>query len=137
MATALPQAALSAGAALEFASSSVATFLCSGISTPTMVLTNRIMAGNYPNLVSAVTTISQKSGFMGFYAGWWPGLVQKVPSYGLNWVFFQQFKDLHFRISQRMPSDSENFWIACASAACTCTIMIPMDRCVRDSLRFC
>jgi Mitochondrial carrier protein len=58
---------------------------------------NSIMAGIYPNLATAVRTISKAEGVAGFYAGWGPNLAQKIPSYGLTWVFFQQFKEAHKR----------------------------------------
>ena len=32
------------------------------------------------------------SGIKGFYKGWCPALVQKIPSYALTWMFFQQIK---------------------------------------------
>ena len=31
-------------------------------------------------------------GIGGFYRGWFPALVQKIPSYALTWMFFQQLK---------------------------------------------
>lgn len=76
-----------------------------------MVLTNRIMAGMYPNLLTGFRSVVRESGIKGFYAGWWPGLVQKIPSYGLTWVLFQQVKDLHYTITKRLPTNSENFWL--------------------------
>ncbi|CAM9151879.1 unnamed protein product [Ectocarpus sp. 13 AM-2016] len=117
----------SASFLLDFASCSAATALCSVMSTPQMVLTNRIMAGVYPNLWTGVRSIIQEKGARGFYAGWWPGLVQKIPSYGLTWVLFQQVKDLHYRMAKRLPSNTENFWLGCIAAAGSVTIMIPMD----------
>ncbi|CAM9257909.1 unnamed protein product [Ectocarpus fasciculatus] len=117
----------SASFLLDFASCSAATALCSVMSTPQMVLTNRIMAGVYPNLWTGVGSIIREKGVRGFYAGWWPGLVQKIPSYGLTWVLFQQVKDLHYRMAKRLPSNTENFWLGCIAAAGSVTIMIPMD----------
>ncbi|CAM9271889.1 unnamed protein product [Choristocarpus tenellus] len=112
---------------LDFLSCSAATTFCSIMSTPQMVLINRIMAGVYPDIGTGIQSIVKESGLKGFYAGWWPGLVQKIPSYGLTWVFFQQFKDLHFKIMQRLPSNTENFWLGSAAAAGSVTVMIPMD----------
>lgn len=117
----------SASFLLDFASCSAATALCSIMSTPQMVLTNRIMAGVYPNLVTGVRSVIKDKGVLGFYAGWWPGLVQKIPSYGLTWVLFQQVKDLHYKLANRLPSNTENFWLGCMAAAGSVTIMIPMD----------
>lgn len=34
----------------------------------------------------------QTLGWSGFYIGWFPALVQKIPSYALTWMFFQQLK---------------------------------------------
>jgi hypothetical protein len=39
-----------------------------------------------------VRTVLQKDGVRGLYAGWFAALAQKIPSYGLTWVFFQQLK---------------------------------------------
>lgn len=69
------------------------------------------MAGVYPNLGTGLRSIIREQGTRGFYVGWWPGLVQKIPSYGLTWVLFQQVKDLHYRVMQRLPTNSENFWL--------------------------
>ncbi|CAM9202133.1 unnamed protein product [Discosporangium mesarthrocarpum] len=112
---------------LDFLSSSTATTFCSLMSTPQMVLTNRIMAGVYPNLRVGVSSVLKEDGIRGFYSGWWPGLVQKIPSYGLTWVFFQQAKDLHYRIVKRLPTNTENFWLGSVAAAGSVTVMIPMD----------
>lgn len=122
-----PLAAVGASAAFDFASSSVATILCSVANTPQMVLTNRIMAGVYPNLVSGVRSVIKESGMKGFYAGWFPGLIQKIPSYGLTWMFFQQAKDCHYHFAKRIPTASEDFWLGCFAAALSVTVMIPMD----------
>lgn len=56
--------------------------VCSVISTPQMVLTDRLMAGVYPSLSVAIRSIIAQEGFKGFYSGWWPALAQKIPSYG-------------------------------------------------------
>ena len=50
------------------------------------------MAGVYPNLNEALKSIMKADGFMGFYAGWLPALAQKIPSYGLTWMLFQQVR---------------------------------------------
>ena len=74
------------GPALDFLSSAISTICCSVVSTPQMMITDNIMAGNYNNLVDAVKGLSsQGNGVQGFYArGWWPGLVGKIPSYVSN-----------------------------------------------------
>lgn len=69
------------------------------------------MAGVYPNLFTGVRSVIRETGVKGFYAGWWPGLVQKIPSYGLTWVLFQQVKDLHYKMAKRLPTNGENFWL--------------------------
>jgi hypothetical protein len=33
-------------------------------------------------------------GVGGFYLGWFPALVQKIPSYALTWMMFQQLKQV-------------------------------------------
>eukprot|EP00904_Undaria_pinnatifida_P012332 jgi/Undpi1/8229/HiC_scaffold_25.g10699.m1 len=116
-----------AGPVLDFVSSSVATLVCSVVSTPQMVLTDRIMAGMYPNLISGVREISRTEGLKGFYTGWSANVAQKIPSYGLTWVFFQQFKRLHRKATDRPPTNTENFVLGAAAAGATVCIMIPMD----------
>ena len=64
---------------LDFLSSCVSTFICSVISTPQMVITDRIMAGIYPNFFAGVYTLYNKEGIAGFYTGWLPSIVQKIP----------------------------------------------------------
>lgn len=72
----------------DFTSSAVSTIICSVISTPQMVLTDRLMAGVYPTFPVAVASILQQEGFFGFYRGWWPALAQKIPSYGYVFHYF-------------------------------------------------
>jgi len=71
----------SIGPALDFTSSAISTICCSVVSTPQMMVTDNIMAGNYPNLPAAVAGLYMNGGVMGFYGGWFPGLVGKIPSY--------------------------------------------------------
>jgi hypothetical protein len=66
----------------DFTSSTISTVICSIVSTPQMVLTDRLMAGIYPSFPVAVSKILQTEGLRGFYRGWWPALAQKIPSYG-------------------------------------------------------
>ena len=66
---------------LDFLSSAVSTVCCSVVSTPQMMITDNIMAGNYNNLPAAVKGLASEGGLSGFYRGWWPGVVGKIPSY--------------------------------------------------------
>lgn len=117
----------SLGPALDFMSSAISTITCSVVSTPQMMITDNIMAGNYPSLVGAVKGLARDRGIAGFYSGWWPGLVGKIPSYALTWTFFQQFKVAHRQLTKRQPRNYENSIMGCLSSAITVTIMIPMD----------
>lgn len=67
----------------DFAASTISTVFCSIVSTPQMVLTDRLMAGVYPTSIDALKSILSTEGIAGFYTGWWPALAQKIPSYGL------------------------------------------------------
>ena len=69
------------GPGLDFLSSCISTVCCSIVSTPQMMITDNIMAGIYPNLISAANGLLSKKGILGFYSGWWPGLAGKIPSY--------------------------------------------------------
>ena len=61
-----------------------------------MVLTDQIMAGVYSNFFTAIWSIAKEEGILGFYKGWFPALAQKIPSYALTWMFFQQFKAVNY-----------------------------------------
>ena len=69
------------GPLMDFASSAVSTVCCSVISTPQMMVVDNIMAGTYSNLGTAFSGLGREKGILGFYAGWWPGLAGKIPSY--------------------------------------------------------
>jgi Mitochondrial carrier protein len=71
----------SIGPALDFTSSAISTICCSVVSTPQMMITDNIMAGNYPDLAAAVSGLYKNGGVIGFYGGWFPGIVGKIPSY--------------------------------------------------------
>jgi len=71
----------SLGPALDFASSAISTICCSIVSTPQMMITDNIMAGNYPNLPSAISGLYKNGGVVGFYRGWFAGIAGKIPSY--------------------------------------------------------
>jgi solute carrier family 25 S-adenosylmethionine transporter 26 len=72
--------------------------------------------------------------------------MQKIPSYGLTWMFFQQLKrvcksidarlrftlllrclQLHKRVLKRDISDFENVAIGCIASAAAVCVMIPVD----------
>lgn len=115
------------GPGLDFVSSAISTVACSVVSTPQMMITDNIMAGNYPNMPAAIKGLASQHGVRGFYAGWWPGLVGKIPSYALTWTFFQQLKRLRDRVSHRPATDIENSVMGCLASGTTVCIMIPMD----------
>mmetsp|Transcript_39216 Transcript_39216/g.94846 ORF Transcript_39216/g.94846 Transcript_39216/m.94846 type:complete len:444 (+) Transcript_39216:140-1471(+) len=115
------------GPGLDFLSSAVSTICCSIVSTPQMMITDNIMAGNYPALWPACVGLYRKEGVMGFYSGWWPGLAGKIPSYALTWTFFQQIKDFRNMISDRQAKNHENAFMGCMASALTVCIMMPMD----------
>jgi hypothetical protein len=115
------------GPGLDFMSSAISTITCSIVSTPQMMITDNIMAGNYPTLGSAIKGLAAQGGIGAFYRGWWPGLVGKIPSYALTWTFFQQLKLARDRMSDRRATDAENSVMGCIASATTVCIMIPMD----------
>ena len=112
---------------LDFLSSAVSTFICSIISTPQMVLTDRIMGGVYENFFDACYKIAKDEGIRGFYLGWLPALMQKIPSYALTWMFFQQLKQSFLIFVGRVGTTFENTLLGSAAAAFACCVMIPID----------
>ena len=111
----------------DFTASAISTIVCSIVSTPQMVLTDRLMAGVYPNFPAAVSQIFKQEGLRGYYAGWRSGLAQKIPSYGLTWMFFQQLKRAHETLFDSKPNAETNFFLGALAAAGGVTVMIPMD----------
>jgi len=111
----------------DFVCSSISTIVCSVVSTPQMVITDRLMAGIYPSFPVAVRSILRQEGVGGFYSGWFPALVQKIPSYGLTWMFFQQMKRKYSEMFRREPTSDANFGLGAAAAAAAVCVMIPMD----------
>ena len=101
--------------------------MCSVISTPQMVLSDRLMAGVYPSFKEALTQIWKTEGLIGFYAGWRPALAQKIPSYGLTWVVFQSLKRTYEKIFDKPPNGDISFFLGAVAATVSVVIMIPMD----------
>jgi hypothetical protein len=112
---------------LDFSSSCVSTLICSIVSTPQMVITDRIMAKVYPNFFEAILRIWKSEGIVGFYAGWLPAIVQKIPSYALTWMLFQQLKLVFMSYKGRKGTAFENTCLGSVAAAGACCIMIPID----------
>jgi len=115
------------GPGLDFVSSCISTICCSVVSTPQMMISDNIMAGNYPHLIAATKGLYRDHGIGGFYSGWFPGLAGKIPSYALTWTLFQQFKEAHRSIYKRDANDVENSIMGCVASATTVCIMIPLD----------
>lgn len=111
----------------DFMCSTISTIICSIVSTPQMVITDRLMAGVYPNFPAALNSIFKKDGLFGFYSGWWPALAQKIPSYGLTWMFFQQFKRKYEEWMGEPPNGDTSFILGALAAAGGVCVMIPMD----------
>jgi len=111
----------------DLTSSIVSTCICSIISTPQMVITDRLMANQYPSLPSAVSSIIRSEGLKGFYRGWWAALAQKIPSYGLTWVLFQQLKRGYESFSGEKATGRASFVMGALAAAGGTTVMNPMD----------
>ena len=85
------------------------------------------MAGMYPSFPAAMKSIIRSDGVRGFYTGWWPALAQKIPSYGLTWMFFQQLKRLHESLLGTSPSGEVSFGLGAFASATAVAFMIPMD----------
>mmetsp|Transcript_11135 Transcript_11135/g.17420 ORF Transcript_11135/g.17420 Transcript_11135/m.17420 type:complete len:398 (-) Transcript_11135:152-1345(-) len=123
----VPNAGWAAGPLFDFMASTVSTTICSVVSTPQMVITDRLMAGRYPHLGAAVASIARTEGLRGFYNGWFTALAQKIPSYGLTWVLYQGAKDWHRGLVGREATDAENFGLGAFAAGATVCLMIPLD----------
>jgi solute carrier family 25 S-adenosylmethionine transporter 26 len=113
---------------LDIVSSITSSVMCSVVFVPHMTIMENIMAGNYPNLPTAVAGLYRRRGVMAFYAGWWPILLARLPAYALTWAFFQQMKKTRDRVvTSRSATDVENTAMGCLASAASVCIMIPMD----------
>jgi hypothetical protein len=92
-----------------------------------MVITDRIMAGVYNNFLHAIRSIYANEGIGGFYLGWLPAIMQKIPSYSLTWMFFQQLKHVFSVIFSRAGTSLENTMLGSLAAAGACCVMMPLD----------
>ena len=121
----------STAASLDFCSSVASTLAASIVSVPQMVLMDNLMAGVYPNLPTAVSTLYQSQGGVGaFYQNWKPHLMGKIPAYALTWVFFQQLKRAHAKLHQhhpRPPTALENTCMGFLASAASVCIMMPVE----------
>ncbi|RYG68212.1 solute carrier family 25 protein [archaeon] len=109
-----------------------------------------ICYGSSYSIFVASSSVCRSEGLSGFYAGWWPALAQKIPSYALTYVFFQQLKHLYIeKLLQKQAGNKEdrtrgiegrgmrvdattispelNFILGALAAAASVTVMIPMD----------
>ena len=114
-------------ACLDFVSSAASTVCCIVVTGPITVISDNIMSGNYKNLPEAISGIAAQNGIEGFYAGWRPQLVAKVPSYAVTWVFFQRLKAIHNALFDRPLSNTENLAIGSLASGATVCIMMPLD----------
>jgi len=109
--------------ALDLLSASLASIVCSVISIPQMLLTDRIMVGLYPSLRYGLLDILRIQGVMGLYQGWVPAMLLKLPSSALTWMFFQQLRKLY----PMETSGQAKLALASLSAAASCALMNPVD----------
>ena len=54
-------------------------------------------------------------------------MAQKIPSYGLTWMFFQQMKRQYETWFDEPPHGDASFYLGAAAAAAAVCVMIPMD----------
>jgi hypothetical protein len=114
-------------ACLDFVSSAASTVCCIVVTGPITVIGDNIMSGNFNSLPAAVSGIKARAGIEGFYAGWRPQLVAKVPSYAATWVFFQRLKALHNAFFDRPLTNAENLAIGSLASGATVCIFAPLD----------
>ena len=114
---------------LDLVSSACGTLLTSVISVPQTVLLDRTMAGQYPSLAVGARRLAAAEGVRGFYRGWAPAMISKIPSYALTWSFFQSAKRMHARFTGReAPSPLENFVLGAFASGLGVCVTIPMVR---------
>lgn len=80
----------------DLIAASVSSMICSLISIPQMLLTDRIMIGLYPNLWCGLQDVVRSFGVRGLYQGWVPGMIVKLPSSAITWMLYQQLSRVMF-----------------------------------------
>ena len=128
-----PAVATSYRPVLDLVSSACGTLLTSLISVPQTVLLDRTMAGQYPSLGVGARRLAASEGLRGFYRGWAPAMISKIPSYALTWTFFQSAKRMHNRLTgQEATSPVANFVLGALASGLSVCVTIPMVR--KDAL---
>lgn len=128
-----PAVATSYRPVLDLVSSACGTLLTSLISVPQTVLLDRTMAGQYPSLGVGARRLAATEGLRGFYRGWAPAMISKIPSYALTWTFFQSAKRMHNRLTgQEATSPVANFVLGALASGLSVCVTIPMVR--KDAL---
>jgi len=122
---------------LDLVSSACGTLLTSLISVPQTVLLDRTMAGQYPSLRVGARRLASTEGVRGFYRGWAPAMISKIPSYALTWTFFQSAKRMHNRLTgQEATSPVANFVLGALASGLSVCVTIPMVRKDSQSMLF-
>lgn len=112
----------------DFLCAAMAFVCCSVIFVPGELMKQRLQAGMYPSLRTAVTDMFQKRGLRAFYTGYTATLVRDVPYTMFEFGLYSQFKRA-FRslISRQKLSAREEIMIGGFAGGCTGFLTAPLD----------
>mmetsp|Transcript_36191 Transcript_36191/g.39245 ORF Transcript_36191/g.39245 Transcript_36191/m.39245 type:complete len:473 (+) Transcript_36191:46-1464(+) len=98
------------GTAVAMTSSACASLASCAVGVPQEVLKQRLVTNIYPNFGTAVRTIWNTEGLLGFYQGWAPTVARNLPYIVITFTTFNHWKtqELKKRSTARGGEDNKN-----------------------------
>mmetsp|Transcript_19671 Transcript_19671/g.21763 ORF Transcript_19671/g.21763 Transcript_19671/m.21763 type:complete len:476 (+) Transcript_19671:74-1501(+) len=98
------------GTAVAMTSSACASLASCAVGVPQEVLKQRLVTNIYPNFGTAVRTIWNTEGLMGFYQGWGPTVARNLPYIVITFTTFNHWKtqELKKRSTARGGDETKN-----------------------------
>lgn len=96
------------GTAVALVSSACASLTSCAVGVPQEVLKQRLVTNIYPNFRTAVKTIFEKEGLMGFYTGWAPTVARNLPYVCITFTTFNHWKTQELKRLQEAGSQDKS-----------------------------
>lgn len=113
---------------IELASAAVAFLACSVVLVPGEVIKQRMQAGLFPTVRSAVSNTVRRDGIQGLYTGYRATLMRDIPYTMLEFGLFAQFKRLlRAAVKRKQLSAQEEWAMGGLAGGCTGLLTTPLD----------
>lgn len=99
------------------------------VRTPAEIIKQRLQCGQHSGPISAVRSTLKTSGMIGFYRGIVPMLLRDLPFNAVEFVAYEQFKLLYFRLKEKKSelTARESALLGALSGATTGILTTPLD----------